>query len=587
MQYAAALGHAVEMLRASQGPGEPQKEALRVLLELTDIRSATVRYYDGALAVDDLEVPPDVPEIASLIGAMRAHAVAELMVARGADPLELLALVRGLSAGAGHGKIKERLRDAQSTRIMVVMNRPYELASAPRERSITQAFLKVALDEAVLDEWNKFLSTGSAIHDPHAVHIDRGSTETPPAPPAPPPEPAASPVTDAAADAPPAPAAAEASPPAPPPEASPPPPVRISKPRVRRISGGGRPSGPSAGPQAATVQAFSPLGKALANVLRDPYSSDILSRMTQFARCAQDAFHQGQIGEVIDALAIAIDLESKAPLGSPRDCYSVNIRRILNGAHLAKVVPFVLEPKRGDRATVVVRRGGDDSIDMLLGLLARAESLRERRAYVGVLRGMPQGVDRVLQLLRNDQWQLVRNIAEVIGEERLEKGVSYLARLLEHGDARVQRAAAVALAKIGAPATVEPVRRLLTSSPPELKALIVQSIGNGSPALAPTLATLAATEANPDLLREYCRALGRIGTPDAVRALEKAAQAGGKVLGRKPAAVRLTAIEGLGLAGGALAERALEALAGDGDKVVRGAAQIALDAVRAKQAVTI
>jgi HEAT repeat protein len=557
----------VVLLRASPGAGEPQKDALRSLMALTDEKSATVRCYDGALAVDDLPVSLDTPDVASLVKCLRAHAVAEIMVARSAEPAELLALVRGLSSDAGRGRIKERLRDAASTRVMVVLERPYELAGAPRSRSVTQAFLKEALDGAVLDEWNKFLSTGARADVHHAVPLGVD-----------PPEDAAPPPADAAATA----ASVE---PAPPPPPSPPR-AGVSDPMVTSAPPGVPAPGRAAPPQPATVQAFSPLGKALANVLQDPYGPDLLARMTQFARCAQDAFGQNQVAEAIDALAIVIDLESKAPPGSPRAGYAVIIQRVLNGAALTKIAPFVLEQKRAARATVVVRRGGDDAVELLLGLLVTAESLRERRAYVGVLRGMPQGVDRVLQILSNDQWQLVRNIAEVIGEEGLERGVSYLARLLEHRDGRVQRAAAVALAKIGSPATVEPVRRLLTESAAELKALIVQSVGTGAQALAPLLVALASAEANPDLLREYFRALGRIGSPDALRGLEKAAQAGGRMLGRKPTAVRLAAIEGLRLATGPVAERMLETFVSDGDKAIRAAAQDALGAVRAKSAVT-
>jgi HEAT repeat protein len=149
--------------------------------------------------------------------------------------------------------------------------------------------------------------------------------------------------------------------------------------------------------------------------------------------------------------------------------------------------------------------------------------------------------------------------------------VPALGKALRHSDARVQRAAAIALAKIGTPQTVEPLRRALGSGAPELRALIAASIGGAkSRALAMPLVTLAESETNQDVVREYYRALGRIGSPEAVQALANAAAPGGVLVGRKSPALRLAAVEGLRLAG---ASGVLAGLAADGDKAVREAAK--------------
>jgi HEAT repeat protein len=71
-------------------------------------------------------------------------------------------------------------------------------------------------------------------------------------------------------------------------------------------------------------------------------------------------------------------------------------------------------------------------------------------------------------------------------------------------------------------------------------------------------------------------ALGRIGTPDAVQALIKVVQPSGFLFGRKPASLRIAAVEALRLAGTAPALGTLEGLGGDGDKQVRAAAQTAV-----------
>ena len=104
----------------------------------------------------------------------------------------------------------------------------------------------------------------------------------------------------------------------------------------------------------------------------------------------------------------------------------------------------------------------------------------------------------------------------------------------------------------------------------------IQTVASGARALAMLLVALSGEETDPAVLAEYYRALGRIGTPEAVRALAQAAQPSGGLLRRRPPAGRVVAIEALGQAGGALALRALEALKKDRDKTVRAAAEKAL-----------
>jgi HEAT repeat protein len=71
-------------------------------------------------------------------------------------------------------------------------------------------------------------------------------------------------------------------------------------------------------------------------------------------------------------------------------------------------------------------------------------------------------------------------------------------------------------------------------------------------------------------------ALGRIGSPAAVQALIKFAQPGGRLFGRRPTALRVTAVEALRVAATPAAIGTLEGLADDGDKQVRLAAESAL-----------
>ena len=152
LRHVAALARAVALLRQSPEPGAPQKDALRALVGIAAERSATFRFYDGTLTLDGAVVPTTDPRLAALTEGMVAQHVAEVTIAREAGPDELLALTLGLAAGPGLGRVKERLRDAGSARVMVVLQQYDQHA----KRSVSDAFEKVSSDRGVMADWNEF-----------------------------------------------------------------------------------------------------------------------------------------------------------------------------------------------------------------------------------------------------------------------------------------------------------------------------------------------------------------------------------------------------------------------------------------------
>jgi len=164
-RYVAALARAVAMLRRSSEPDQPQKDALRALVAVSAERSATLRFYGGEVTLDGLTLPTTDPRLAAFAERLVAQNVAEITIAKGALPDELLALVMGLASDAGQGRIKERLRDAGSARVMVVLHQ-YD---HPEGRSVSAAFAKVKLDQAVLAEWNKFIEHGAQAESQRAA----------------------------------------------------------------------------------------------------------------------------------------------------------------------------------------------------------------------------------------------------------------------------------------------------------------------------------------------------------------------------------------------------------------------------------
>ena len=571
--FAVSLGRALDLTR-NGAPVEERKTALSAVYALMGNASAMMRVYQDMLTVDDVGIPDSLPYVPGIIESMRDHGVAEVAIGKGASPVELLALIRGLAADprgeGGVQRIKMRLRDAKSTAIMVIPAPTEEVDETHRAHSVTQAFEAEAIEQAMAAGGHTRAVPREppppdfdlpAIMNSLDVNIKRISgdrevkAELPPAP-EPPPDP----------DAPVA------------------PPTGFTSTSSLAHEAGTAPTDlPTLGLPVGPAR--KPLATALADVAADPFGPGILDALTDLFLGIQDALDTNQVVPAVHALAAMIAWEPEAPAGSPRNSYRIVIQRILTPEHLEQIAPYVSDPRLGPEAISAMQRGGADAAVVLLARLQAADELKERRALVTALRGIPEGLGQVVHMLEHSQWFVVRNVAEAMGVQRVEEAIPNLVRCLVHADARVRRAAAVALAKIGTPATVEPLRRVLKDGDRELRALIAGNItGHGARALAMPLVAFAEQEQEPDVLKEYYRALGRIGTPDAVQALAKAAEPGGRLIGRRPLASRVAAVEGLRLAGGQGALVALKGLANDGDKAIRELAVRALEELKARAA---
>jgi hypothetical protein len=632
--FAVAFGRTVELLR-SGAPTAQQKGALRAVFALTSVASAMLRVYQGMLTVDDVGIPDTLDFIPDLIQRMTEHGVAEIAIARDAAPAELLALARGLAADprveGGPRQIKRRLREVRSMRVMVI---PAQLDEAEAgDAGVTDAFEVEAEEKPAIDRLEEATRVGlrDSLEDffepsrlielpevpvartparasqmtpvpPAAAPISPAATPAPPAAPLPPaaPVPAATPAPPAA----PVPAATPAPPAAPvpaatsaPPAASPVPPAptpvaggtpRVAEARVQeeqpsREEPPAAPVPPPPSTRPSPEAGGTPISLALARVAEDPYGYQVLERLTALEREIQRALANNEVEPAVHALSAVVTWEPQAPKGSAANAYAITLQRTLTVAALTQLAALIGDRWLGAEVMKVMQRGRIDAVEVLLGLLTTSESIRERKQYMNVLRTIPEGFSQVVHMLTDGRWFVVRNVAELMGEHRIVEAVPDLSRCLGHADARVRRAAAIALAKIGTPATVEPLRRVLKEGDSEMRALVAASIGGSDArALAMPLVALAEQEEDDEVLKEYYLALGRIGTANAVTALAQAAQPGRRLLKRRPTAPRAAAVEGLRLAGGQPALAALEELTDDGDKAIRQAARAAVGELKAR-----
>ncbi|MGH7710799.1 MAG: HEAT repeat domain-containing protein, partial [Gemmatimonadaceae bacterium] len=151
-----------------------------------------------------------------------------------------------------------------------------------------------------------------------------------------------------------------------------------------------------------------------------------------------------------------------------------------------------------------------------------------------------------------------------------------LVETLNHPDARVRRAATGALARLGTPRALHALQDMLRDQNPDIRRQAALGLGAaGQRAAASDLIAVLEQEQDSDVEHAIVTALGKVGTPEAIERLAKAARPG-SLFKRRPTAARMAAVNALGEAGTPEALDVLRSLAGDRDKEVRAAVERAL-----------
>jgi hypothetical protein len=274
-----------------------------------------------------------------------------------------------------------------------------------------------------------------------------------------------------------------------------------------------------------------------------------------------------------------VEAEAEAPSDLAGSTYRIELKRLMSRKHLSAIARLA-HGERKQETVALLRRFGADSTEILMDLLIEALSMGERRGYYSALTQMSEGSEAIVGHLGHSQWYVVRNAADLCGEMRIAEAVPELAKQARHPDERVRKSIAEALGKISTTAAVEPLRQLLSDTSEAVRLQAVAHLsGRGARSLTPAIGELLKAEPNVEVQYEGLRALGRIGTPDAILLLREATSPGGKVLGRRSVQFRLNAIRALGTVGPS-AQDALMALSKDEVPEVRAAAAEALAAFR-------
>ncbi|HKA59673.1 MAG TPA: HEAT repeat domain-containing protein [Gemmatimonadales bacterium] len=333
----------------------------------------------------------------------------------------------------------------------------------------------------------------------------------------------------------------------------------------------------------APAAASKPAVDLIAQLREKPSGPNVGDLLAVLGRQFETAMKTNRVPQALNIVEAIVRAEQQVTDATYRRQYSIALKRMYSKAVLEAIAEIADHPSDREGALLVLRRAGEDGVEVLLELLVAAPTLEERRGIFLALTGMKEGTDQVVHMLGHHQWFVVRNVAELAGELGLEEAVPALGEQLNHADERVRKACALALAKIGSSAAAEPLRRALRDKSPEVRMQAALGVGGRKAGpLAMPLVVAMEEEEDESVERELMMALGRIASPAAVQALIKFAQPGGRLFGRQPTARRVVAVEALRIAATPAAVGTLEGLTNDGDRGVRDAAESALADLKQK-----
>jgi hypothetical protein len=370
--------------------------------------------------------------------------------------------------------------------------------------------------------------------------------------------------------------------------------IEVTVDRPRRPSGagprgsgpGGRPPGSDDDPTfrmavAEALQSAPRLSRpeaAVANIVLDPGAADLPERLAAAAVGIREELEHGRPSGAVRAVAQLIQLANTTPPGAAAEALRGAVAPLMNRSLFNGAVSCAQAEGSEIAARQVLRAGGAAATDVLRERLLGADTYAERTHHLALLRQQPDGLRHLLLLLQHGDPVAVRRTAELVADERLPEAVPILARLAVHPDHAARHAILRALAVLATPEAIEMLKRLLETTGSEAgidaaRALEGPAVGG----LVPVVDSAARRERRAEALGEYARALGRIGTPEAVGALARWAQPAGWRLWRRNPRRRRAAVEGLRAAGGSGAVAILRGLAHDADADVRRAATEALE----------
>ncbi|MEQ8329473.1 MAG: HEAT repeat domain-containing protein [Longimicrobiales bacterium] len=287
---------------------------------------------------------------------------------------------------------------------------------------------------------------------------------------------------------------------------------------------------------------------------------------------------------MLDPLADAVErlaLQS----GDPPDEACVAMARQLLSPGVASRLAARLGAARDDarRAELLTlcRSMGHEMALAVSDALSDTTDRFARRSFVDAMVEMgPAAMGVVEEMVEDGRWFVIRNAVAILGEVGGERAVELITSSLAHTDARVRREALLSLAKVGGEDAGLLVYGMLEDPDADVRLAAAMAAGalKVERALKPLLVLLD-EESDAEVVVGVLHALGQLGDPGAVNAIEKRAVP--SFFSRPPTDVRIAAYRALLNIGTPKARKLLEDAMEDKDLEVR---TVVRQIVRAREA---
>ena len=291
-------------------------------------------------------------------------------------------------------------------------------------------------------------------------------------------------------------------------------------------------------------------------------------------RAIRDAAAALREANALDVLADSVERLALGA-GDPVDEACIAMAQALLTPGVASRIAAYLGNERDEerRAELVkvCRLMGHDMALAISDALSGTQDRFARRTFLDTMVAMGEQAMPIVEKMAEDtRWFVVRNGLAILGEVGGERPVELIISTLAHTDARVRREALVSLAKVGGEDAGMLVYGMIEDPDPDVRLAAAMAAGalKVERALRPLLALLDG-ESDPDVVVGVLRALGQLGDPGAVNAIEK--RAVGSFFSRPPADVRIAAYRALHNIGTPHAKSLLVQAADDKDPAVKGA----------------
>lgn len=312
---------------------------------------------------------------------------------------------------------------------------------------------------------------------------------------------------------------------------------------------------------------------ALAKAVTIFLASDPMAREGQGRALREQALALRE-ANALDPLAQAVE-RLALEVGDPSDEACIAMAQALVSPGVASRLVVMLgaarEEDRRAELMLVCQRVGHEMALAVADALSDTTDRFARRIFLECMVSMDQiGMEVVEEMAEDGRWFVVRNALAILGEVGGERAVELIIATLAHTDARVRREALLALAKVGGEDAGMLVYGMLEDSDPEVRRAAAMAAGalKVERALRPLLGILE-DEDDADVLVGILRALGQLGDPGAVQAIEK--RAVGSFFSRPRPEVRIAAYGALHHIGTPHAKKLLQDAVDDKDTEVRNA----------------